>query len=102
MFSLSNYLAMSSEVDEYDVNVVDQILRLGKIKKPTQVVSKDKKRRGTGTSSRNVEGDNDDVIKDKPTARETSQKAVEAMEKSKKRKHTTLSCKIYIYLDDLP
>jgi hypothetical protein len=40
MFSLSDYLAMSSEVDEYDLNVVDQILCLGKTKKPTQVVSK--------------------------------------------------------------
>jgi hypothetical protein len=92
MFSLSDYLATSSKVDEYDVNVVDQILRLGHFKKPTQVVSKDKKRHGTG---------NDDVGEDKPTARETLPKAVEEMKKSKKRKHITLSCKMYIYFDEL-
>ncbi len=48
MFSLSDYLASSGEVDKYNVNVVDQILRLGNFKKLTQVVSKDKKRRGNG------------------------------------------------------
>lgn len=63
-------------------------------------VKNDKKCHGTGTSSRTVEGDNDDGVNDKPTARETSQKAVGAMKKSKKRKHTTLSCKIYIYFDE--
>jgi hypothetical protein len=63
MFSLSEYLATSGEVDEYDVNVVDQILRLGNFKKLTQVVSKDKKRRGTG---------NDDIGPENPTPRETS------------------------------
>ena len=86
MFSLSEYLATSGEVDEYDVNVVDQILRLGKL---TQVVSKDKKRRGTG---------NDDIGPENPTPRETS--PIEGTKKSKKRKHTTLSCKIYIYFDE--
>jgi hypothetical protein len=78
MFSLSDYLATSGEVDEYDVNVVDQILRLGNFNKLTQVVSKDKKRRGTGNDS-----------------------PIEASSNSKKRKHTTLSCKIYIYFDEL-
>jgi hypothetical protein len=61
----------------------------------------DKKRRGTGTSSRTIEGDNDDVVNDKRTAQKMSQKAVEAMKKSKRRKHTTLSCKIYKYFDEL-
>jgi len=89
MFSLSEYLATSGEVDEYDVNVVDQILRLGNFKKLTQVVSKDKKRRGTG---------NDDIGPENPTPRETS--PIEGTKNSKKRKHTTLSCKIYIYFDE--
>ena len=89
MFSLSENLATSGEVDEYDVNVVDQILRLGNFKKLTQVVSKDKKRRGTG---------NDDIGPENPTPRETS--PIEGTKKSKKRKHTTLSCKIYIYFDE--
>jgi hypothetical protein len=69
---------------------VDQILRLGNFKKLTQVVSKDKKRRGTGI---------DDVGAEKATPRETS--PIEATKNSKKRKHATLSCKIYISFDEL-
>ena len=76
-------------MDEYDVNVVDQILRLGNFKKLTQVVSKDKKRRGTG---------NDDVAAEIPTLEETS--PIEPTKKSKKRKNITLSCKIFLYFDD--
>jgi hypothetical protein len=76
-------------VDEYDVNVVDQILRLGNFKKLTQVVSNDKKRRGTG---------NDDVAAEIPTLEETS--PIEPTKNSKKRKNITLSCKIFLYFDD--
>ncbi len=82
MFSLADYLAKSGEVDEYDVNVVDQILHLGSFKKLTQVVRKDKKRRGTG---------DDDVGEDNPTPRETS--PIEATKKSKKRKHANTETK---------